>query len=46
MKIVAVEPQSIAEEVGISPGDELLEINGQRIRDDIDYRFYQGDGKA
>jgi len=44
VKIVAVEPQSIAEEVGISPGDELLEINGQRIRDDIDYRFYQGDG--
>ncbi len=44
MKIVAVEPKSIAEEVGIQVGDELLEINGQRIRDDIDYRFYQGEG--
>jgi putative radical SAM enzyme (TIGR03279 family) len=45
VKIVAVDPKSIAGEVGIHPGDELLEINGQRIRDDIDYRFYQGEGK-
>ena len=45
MKITAVEPKTIAEEVGIRAGDELLEINGQRIRDDIDYRFYQGEGK-
>ena len=44
MKIIAVEPESIADEVGIRAGDELLEINGQRIQDDIDYRFYQGEG--
>lgn len=44
MKIIAVEPKSIAEEVGIRAGDDLLEINGQRVRDDIDYRFYQGEG--
>jgi putative radical SAM enzyme (TIGR03279 family) len=46
MKIIAVEPESIAAEVGIRAGDELLEINGQRIRDDIDYRFYQGEGNV
>lgn len=44
MKIIAIDPKSIAEDVGIRAGDELLEINGQRIRDDIDYRFYQGEG--
>jgi putative radical SAM enzyme (TIGR03279 family) len=44
VKIIAVEPKSIADDVGIRAGDELLEINGQRIRDDIDYRFYQGEG--
>ena len=43
MKIVAVEPGSIAREVGIVEGDELLEINGQRVRDDIDYRYHEAE---
>jgi putative radical SAM enzyme (TIGR03279 family) len=43
MKIIAVEPGSIAEELGIQEGDELVEINGQRVRDDIDLRFHEGD---
>jgi len=43
MKIVRVEQESIAEELGIRPGDELLEINGQRVRDSIDYRFSAAD---
>ncbi|HEX9007051.1 MAG TPA: DUF512 domain-containing protein, partial [Bacteroidota bacterium] len=43
MKIVGVEPDSIAAELGICEGDELLEINGQRVRDDIDYRFHEAD---
>ncbi len=46
MKIVSVEPQSIAEEAGILAGDELLEINGQRVRDHLDVRFYEGDDKV
>lgn len=43
MKITNVEPNSIAEELGFEPGDELLEINGKRVADAIDYRFYEND---
>ncbi len=43
MKIIAVEPRSIAEELGLHPGDELLEINGKRVRDHLDVRFHEGD---
>ena len=35
-----VEPGSIAEEMGIEPGDTLLEINGQKITDIFDYQYY------
>jgi putative radical SAM enzyme (TIGR03279 family) len=43
MKIATVEPGSIAEDLGIRPGDELLQINGQRINDSIDLRFHETD---
>ncbi|AEG61149.1 DUF512 domain-containing protein [Desulforamulus ruminis] len=39
LSIDAVEPQSIAEELGIQPGDKLLTINDQPVRDVLDYRF-------
>ncbi|HXX65128.1 MAG TPA: DUF512 domain-containing protein [Bacteroidota bacterium] len=41
MKITVIEPSSIAEELGIRPGDELLEVNGKRVLDSIDYRFHE-----
>jgi len=34
-----VVPDSIAKEAGIEPGDRLLSINGQKIKDIFDYRF-------
>jgi putative radical SAM enzyme (TIGR03279 family) len=38
-EISGVVPGSIAEEVGFSAGDKLVAINGQPLRDLIDYRF-------
>ena len=43
MKITVVEPESIAEELGIRIGDELLELNGKKVLDAIDFRFNEGD---
>lgn len=39
LKIKIVEQNSIANEVGIEAGDELLSINGVEIQDVFDYRF-------
>lgn len=38
-----IEPQSIAEELGWQPGDEIVSINGHVLADLIDYRFYAAD---
>ena len=43
MRITAVEVPGIAGELGIREGDELLEVNGKRVLDSIDYRFHEGD---
>lgn len=37
--IVKIEENSIAEEMGICPGDQLMEINGRWIEDVFDYRY-------
>lgn len=37
-RIIGVEPGSIAEQLGIAAGDELLKINGERVIDFIDYQ--------
>ena len=41
--IQTVYPGSIAEELGIEPGDVLLKINGQKIEDVFDYRYLMND---
>ena len=38
--VKSVRPGSIAEEMGIEPGDKLLEIDGNVIEDIFDYQFY------
>jgi putative radical SAM enzyme (TIGR03279 family) len=38
--IAAVAPGSLAERAGLQPGDELLAINGHRLRDALDVQFY------
>ena len=37
--IKAVEPGSIAEEMEITPGDYLIEINGEVVEDILDYQY-------
>jgi len=43
VKISAIIPDSPAERLGLQTGDELLSLNGQVVRDVIDYRFYQAE---
>ena len=38
-----VEPDSIAEELGLEPGDIIEKINGIEIKDVLDYRFLMND---
>ena len=37
--ISSVAPGSIAQEMGIEPGDRLLEVNGKSPEDVFDYRY-------
>lgn len=37
--VIAVEPGSLAEEVGIQAGDRLLAINGEPVLDQLSYQF-------
>ena len=39
-KIVGIEPGSVADEIGLRPGDELLAINDQAVEDIIDVQYY------
>lgn len=40
-EIKHVEPESIAEELGVEAGDYLLEINGKQIEDALDLRYFE-----
>jgi len=41
--IKSVEPDSIASEIGLEAGDEILKINNTEIKDVLDYRFLIND---
>ena len=38
-KILRVYPESLAEELELQPGDQILKVNGQELRDIIDFSF-------
>jgi putative radical SAM enzyme (TIGR03279 family) len=40
MRIEQVVPGGIGEQLGLRPGDRLIKINGARVRDALDYRFW------
>ena len=41
--IGAIDPDSLAAEAGLRPGDQVLTVNGRPIRDPVDYRFQTTD---
>lgn len=41
IKVAAVEADSDAERAGILPGDKILRINDEEIRDRLDFEFYR-----
>ncbi len=43
LRVAAVEPSSLASELGIEPGTELLAINGRALEDFLDFEFLAAD---
>lgn len=40
IRIISIEAGSIAEELGIQPGDELFRMNGEPVNDELDVKFH------
>lgn len=38
--IQSVAPGALADEIGLAPGDRIITVNGQRLRDVIDFAYY------
>src|SRR3982750_4348183 len=45
IRVASVRPDSIAEELGIVPGTELLTVNGRELADFLDWEFLTADGE-
>ncbi|MEZ4572670.1 MAG: DUF512 domain-containing protein [Thermomicrobiales bacterium] len=41
--INSIAPNSLGEEIGLRAGDRVITVNGQRLRDVIDFAFYSDD---
>ncbi len=41
--VKSIREHSVAHRLGLLPGDQILAINGHRLHDVIDYRFYQAE---
>tara|TARA_A100001011_G_scaffold400787_1_gene518823 strand:- start:37509 stop:38807 length:1299 start_codon:yes stop_codon:yes gene_type:complete len=39
MKIVKIKDNSLAQQIGLTEGDQLIKINGERVLDHLDYEF-------
>ena len=46
VRVARVEPGSIAEEIGIRPGTELVSINGRPLQDFLDWEFLSADDEV
>ncbi len=42
LRVLAVEPGSVAERIGLKAGDEIHELNGKPLLDTIDFQFNAG----
>ncbi len=41
LKVAAIESESDAYKAGLKPGDKILKINGEEVRDRLDFEFYR-----
>src|SRR5438270_11599824 len=39
VRVLSVEPASLADRIGLKPGDEIHELNGNPLLDVIDFQF-------
>ncbi|MEO1076042.1 MAG: DUF512 domain-containing protein [Bacteroidota bacterium] len=46
IQVAAVDPGSLADELGWGPGDQVLAVDGQSIEDELDFRFRTGGEEA
>lgn len=46
VRVARVEPESVADELGILPGTEILKVNGRAIADFLDWEFLSADDEV
>ncbi|MGI8548024.1 MAG: DUF512 domain-containing protein [Gemmatimonadaceae bacterium] len=46
VRVARVEPESVADELGIVPGTEILSVNGRAIADFLDWEFLSADDEV